>query len=165
MGNEMVSGVCIGEADYTVILVENVDPSKPQKTFGLPGGVIEGEESPEEALRREWVEEVGNEEEFGPLKGFIAAEITMHGQKGTYMKYVSLVKDWGRKLRKTGVENEVGPPIRFPLNDVVSGKVKVFRGHLQPLLCVLKILEEDPIIKDTVSKLEFRIEHGRAMGF
>jgi len=172
MAEGMVSGVSIGETNYTVILVENLDPSKPLKTFGLPGGVIEKRESPEEAFRREWAEEVGNEGDFGPLKGFIATKITMHGRKGTYTKYVGLVKDWGRKLRKTGVKNEVGPPIRFPLNDVVSGKVKVFKNHLLPLLYVLKVLAGDdldgdagdPIIRNIVLKLEFRLEHGKEMG-
>ncbi len=156
MGKGLVTGICFRELDYTVILVPNTDPVKPKGFHGFPGGIIEDNETPREAMKRELGEEVGGD--FDCENMSLLAEVPRRGRESSYIQYIFLIKDTGKKLRRTGVDNEVDAPIRATLKDAVSGNIPVFRSHLAALLIFLKIDANDPILVQLRKVLLMRLE-------
>ncbi len=132
---EMVSGVKISPEKEEILLVYNLVPSKPA-AWCLPGGRVEEDETPAEAMAREWAEETGQ----GGIKLGHAEKITRHGSSGEYDHCFFPIKSSSKKgFKKEPTPNEVGPPHWIPFREIFSGKYKAFPTHLQG---VLKILEK-----------------------
>lgn len=156
MGEGMVTGICMNLKKCTVVVVKNIDQTKPM-FFGFPGGIIEPGEKPESAIAREWAEEVGGENDFGPLEFMMGPpyERLRTSRSGDYFQYIFIINDPGKPLRKTGVTGEVEPPSRIPLKDITTGKVRLFKSHLATLRLVLeKLAQESLIMEDRLSELE-----------
>lgn len=122
----MASGICIDWNNLTIILVENTAPEKPL-VFGLPGGIIGQNETPEGALIREWKEEVWGHG-APDVRSFAKMRRSTNGGL-SYFQHLFLVQDNGREMRKSGVRGETKAPARVSLWAVAKGEVEVFHSH------------------------------------
>jgi len=138
MAEGMVSAVCIKWREKEVLLVPNIDPKKPLDFWGLPGGKMKNEETPEIAAFRELAEETGQEGIIGKHR----VEITKTGSSGNYIHYFITVKILaGNELKNCG-DPGIGEPQWVPLQEIISGRVKMFRGHIQGLILLLEKMSE-----------------------
>ena len=134
MNDGMVSGICIDWNNLNIVLVPNVAPEKPSE-FGLPGGIIGRNETPEEAMVREWREEVWGHG-TPQVKSFVKIKRSSDGPD--YFQHLFLVEDTRRKMRKSGVKGETKAPVRVNLWDIAKGNVEVFFSHKLALCEALK---------------------------
>ncbi len=155
MTEGMVSAICIKWREKEILLVPNIDPSKPLGFWGLPGGKMKNGETPEIAVLRELAEETGQE---GIIARWDAAKISKTGSVGDYIHYFIAVKVLpGKKLKNCG-DPGTGEPKWIPLQEIITGRVKMFRGHIQGLLLVLeKMAEEKAGGKGKVDKNSIKI--------
>lgn len=130
----MASGICIDWEKLTIILVPNAAPEKPS-AFGLPGGIIGRNETPKEALVREWKEEVWGH-------GVPIVEYFKKIQRGrngsSFHQNLFRIKDNGREMRKCGVKGETKAPVRVSLWEIAKGNVEVFCSHKLAIFEFLK---------------------------
>ncbi len=142
MGNGMVSGIVIDPVAETIVLVPNLVPTKPPGFWGLPGGRVEENENPKEAMEREWLEEVGQEKiEISSRP----AEIIRTGPSGPYIHHFFRVKAPKKGLKKDETPGEAGPPQRIPIKDITNGDIKVFPAHLRGIVMILeKMAKRNP---------------------
>lgn len=132
----LVSGICIDLKKEVVICVYDEERSF-LRSYGLPGGVIDENEDPVTAMRREWQEEVGNIIESCE---FIHEE--RRGKEGGYFpQYFFLIKiPENCKLRTEGVLGETGPPEWMSLRKIGQREVKLHYSHLKGLSAAIKKL-------------------------
>ncbi len=150
MSEGMVSAICIKWREKEILLVPNIDPSKPLGFWGLPGGKMKNGETPEMAVLRELAEETGQE---GITKH--RAEIPKTGSNGDYIHHFIAVKiSPGKELKNCG-DPGVGKPKWISLQEVLTGRIKIFRGHIQGLFLVL-----DQIAEGKRQKQDKATKHG-----
>ncbi len=138
MSEGMVSGVRVDPIKKGVILAENLVPTKPQGYYCLPGGRIENSETPEEAMKREWKEEAGQE----GIKIIGIFGIRRTGPKGEYIQYFCQIKAPLEGLKICETPGEVGPPQLILFSEILSGKIIVFPSHVQGIIIILEKLAE-----------------------
>ena len=126
MENGMVSGIAVDWDNLTIIMVENAAPEKPQYHFGFPGGVIGRNETTNDAMIREWQEEVWG---CGMPKIELFAKIKRRGNFPHY-QHLFIIEDTRKKMRKSEVRGETKAPVRVSLWEIASGKVLVFHTHM-----------------------------------
>ena len=131
--NGLVSGVCYDPAAKTLIIVFDKERVA-LNSHALPGGMVEIGETPEQAMRREWSEEVGAE--IRSLKRIISRS-RKGGEFNHYFFKIELANPWV-PLRMDGFSEETGPPIRVLLQDVILGKVEMHYSHRKGLCLTLK---------------------------
>jgi len=141
MDGGMVSGICINWEEQTIILVPNAAPEKPL-AFGLPGGMIGRGETPEEAMVREWKEEVWG---CGTPQVKPLMKIKRGGEISPHYQHLFLIEDTGRETRRGGVKGETKAPVRVSLWAIARGEVEVFHSHKLALLSYLE--SEAPKVK------------------
>lgn len=129
----MVSGVAVNLEKEEILLGENLVPSKPPGFYGLFGGRIEENESSEEALCREWLEEIGQ-----PKIEFVnGVTIQRSGPEGEYPHYFYRVRVLRTGMKKEQTPNEIGPPEWIPFSKITSREIKVFPSHLRGIAAIL----------------------------
>lgn len=132
MDSGMVSGICVDWEKLTIIMVPNAAPEKGEAS-GLPGGIIGRNESPFDALVREWKEEVWG---YWAPDAVFFKKIKKNGLNGSLPHYQHLffIEDTGRKIRSSGVRGETKAPARVKLWDIATGKEEAFFSHKLALL-------------------------------
>lgn len=141
MGEGMVSAICIKWREREILLLPNIDPAKPRGLWGLPGGKMKNGETPEQAALRELAEETGQEGVIGKYR----AEIPKKGSEGEYTHYFITVKIIpGKELKNCG-DSGVGEPKWTPMQNIITGRVKMFRGHIQGLILTLEKMTDKKI--------------------
>ncbi len=134
-GNGLVSGVCYDPDTKKVIVVLDLERKiNGQYKFALPGGMVEPEEAPIDAMEREWSEEVGakiNEKKLA---------ISRSRKGGGYNHYFYKIKLANQKikLRHEGFSGETGPPLRVSLKNLILGNAPMHFSHLKGLCLTLK---------------------------
>ncbi len=153
MGNGMVSAVCINRAKKEILLVLNTEPEKPLGFWGLPGGKMKEEEAAGKAVIRELIQETNQEGEI--VKHSV--EISKTGSKGEYIHHFVAVRivSFGKELKN--YENPKGTPEWIPLQKIITGEVKMFRGHIQGLILILEKITEETLTKNRVNKHGIKI--------
>lgn len=137
----MVSAVCIKWREKEILLVPNVDPKKPLGFWGLPGGKMRDGEPVVVAVFRELAEETGQEGTVGKHH----AEIIKTGSDGDYVHFFVSVKiSQGKELKNCG-DPGVGEPRWVPFPEIIFGKIKMFRGHIQGLIMLLEEMAKGKI--------------------
>ena len=104
---DSVSVIAFQDKD-TIILTEQEQPNRPEPFFDVPGGRIEKRESPENAAKREFLEETGMQ--IGRLKQFKTIELT--GSTRFILHYflgTDLTKDPNAKHMDPGERIKVQP--------------------------------------------------------
>lgn len=134
----MVSTVCVKWREREILLLPNIDPAKPMGLWGLPGGKMKNGETPEQAALRELAEETGQEGTIGKYR----AEILKKGSDGEYTHYFIAVKILAGKELKNCGDSGVGEPKWVPLQNIITGRVRMFRGHIQGLIMLLEKMSE-----------------------
>lgn len=129
--NGLCSGICINPDDGTIIVVKDLRLNR-KGSYKIPGGRIEDGENPQEAMRREWDEEVGTLVE----DCIFIHQIPRTGPEGVYMHYLFLVKiPKDAELKKESIPWENGPPEIKELKEL-----ELYPSHLGGLKKVLEIL-------------------------
>ncbi len=136
MDEGMVSGICVDWNKLTIIMVPNMAPEKGE-ALGLPGGIIGRNETREDAMIREWKEEV-----WGcgtPIVTFFRA-LKKNGRNGSppHLQHIFVTEDSGRELRKSGVRGETKAPVRVSLWSIAKGNIEVFHSHKLAILALLE---------------------------
>lgn len=136
--NGLVSGICIDLKKEAIICVYDEERLF-LNSYGLPGGMIDEDEDPVTAIRREWEEEVGTVIESCE---FVHEEQRKRkGEKGFFPHYFFLIRiSENRELRKEGKLGETGPPEWIDLRKIGSREVKVHYSHIKGLGAVIKKL-------------------------
>ena len=152
-GNGLVSGVCYDPDTKEIIVVYDKE-REALNSHALPGGMVESGETPEQAMRREWSEEVG-----AAVKSFKLA-ISRSRKGGNYDHYFYRIElaDSGTGLRNEGFPGETGPPERVSFRALILGEVKMHYSHLKGLCLsikkeVLKMAKEDKEIAFALTEL------------
>jgi ADP-ribose pyrophosphatase YjhB (NUDIX family) len=155
MAKGMVSAVCINWPKKEILLIWNTaDPEKPLGFWGLPGGKMKEEESPETGAIRELYQETNQE---GTVLKF-AVEIPKTGPYGDYIHSFIAIKIISERELKN-YEDPQAIPRWIPLEEIISGRVKLFRGHIRGLMLVLEKMAEEKktAAKGRVNKHGFKI--------
>ena len=154
-GNGLVSGVSYNPSSNTVIVVLDLERKiNGAYKYALPGGMVEPGETPEEAMRREWEEEVGAE--IRSLKRSISRS-RKGGEYNHDFFRIELAKSRDN-LRLSGMPGETGPPERVFLMDLILGDVKMHFSHRKGLCLtmkkeVLEMAKEDKEIAFALTEL------------
>lgn len=157
MSAGMVSAISIDWAKREILLVLNTDPEKPLGFWGLPGGKMKEGETPETAVIRELGQETNQDGKITKYK----VEIPKTGSKGDYIHHFIFVIIVSRGKELKNYEDPLAIPKWIPLQEVISGKVKLFRGHIQGWILLFEKMAEEKErgMKDTgkVNKHGIRI--------
>lgn len=152
----MVSAVCIDWPKREILLVLNTDPEKPLGFWGLPGGKMKNGETPEKAVIRELARETNQ----GGKAIKYRVEIPKTGSNGDYIHSFIFVRIISEKELKN-YEDPLAVPRWIPLEEIILGRIKMFRGHIRGLMSVLEKMaeEKERAMKDTgrVNKNGIRI--------
>lgn len=148
MAKAMFSNVCINWRKKEILTILNTDPKKPLGFVGLPGGKARNEETHEIGGPRELYQETN--QEVQPTKHHV--EIQKTGPDGDYIHYFIAVKIITERELKNHEE-----PLAIPqwvlFEEIISGRVKMFRSHIQGLTLLLeKMAEEKEITEKKVTK-------------
>jgi len=150
----MVSAVCIDWRTKQILLVLNTDPEKPLGFWGLPGGKMKEGEAVEIGALRELFQETNQE---GKILGY-RIEIPKAGSRGDYIHNfvaVRIIPD-GRELKN--YEDPAATPKWIPFQEIIAGRVKMFRGHIRGLMLVLeKMAEGKTADKERINKHGIKI--------
>lgn len=134
----MFSNVCIDWKKKEILTILNTDPKKPLGFTGLPGGKAKNGETPEVGGPRELFQETN---QWGAATRH-RVEIPKTGSDGDYVHYFIAVKI----VYKRGLKNHEEPlstPQWVPLQEIIAGRVKMFRGHIQGLIMLLEKMSEE----------------------
>jgi 8-oxo-dGTP pyrophosphatase MutT (NUDIX family) len=147
----MVSAVCVDFRAKQILFVLNTDAEKPLGFYGHPGGKMKEGETPEMAVIRELAQETNQE---GKVTKYIVA-IPKTGSKGDYIHYFILVIITSRGKELKNYEDPLAIPRWIPLEEIITGRVKMFRGHIRGLMMVLEKMaeEKERVTKDTTGRI------------
>jgi ADP-ribose pyrophosphatase YjhB (NUDIX family) len=146
----MVSAVCIDWPKREILTVQNnTDPKKPLGFMGLPGGKIKEGEIPEKAVCRETKQET-NQEGKAIMKYVV--EIPKPGADGNYVHYFIIVKiiSSGNELENN--EDPRDTPKWVSLQEIIEGRVKMFRGHVKGCIMLLEKMTEGTVRQGKVNR-------------
>ncbi len=138
MSDGMVSAVCINWTGREILLVLNTNPEKPLGFWGLPGGKMKEWESPEVGAIRELYQETNQE---GTATKF-AVEIPKIGSYCDYVHSFIVVRIVSSERELKNYEDPKAIPKWIPLQEIIAGRVKMFRGHVRGLILVLEKMVE-----------------------
>ena len=137
MTEGMVSAACINWEKREILLVFNTDLEKPLGFWGLPGGKMKEEETAEAGAVRELYQETSQE---GKTTKY-SVEIPKTGSKGDYIHFFIAIRIPEEKELKNH-EDPAAIPKWIPFQEIITGRVKMFRGHVQGLILVLEKMVE-----------------------
>lgn len=149
----MVSAVCIDWRKKEILLVLNADPEKPQNCWGLPGGKMKNGEDIKDATFRELGQETNQKGQVTQHR----IEITKTGSNGDYTHYISFVKIVASAEALMNYENAEALPRWIPFPAIISGKVKMFRSHIQGLIMLIEKMAEKKSGKEKIDKHGIKI--------
>jgi len=133
----MFSNVCINWQRREILTIPNTDPKKPLGFVGLPGGKAKDGETPEIGGPRELFQETNQD---GKATKYII-EIPKTDHDGEYIHYFIATKIiFERELKNHEEPSSI--PQWVPFQEIISGRVKMFRSHIQGLILLLEKMSE-----------------------
>lgn len=139
----VVLGVLSRDDGEILLIRRGIDPGKGK--WALPGGFVEEDESPEEAILREIEEEVGIKGELAGLIGVYRSKTQLYGPV-IIIGYKMMVQSWIYSLGKEVSEVKSFPKNHLPLlafsphREIVNDSFRTFRN---PVPTVDTIVEKD----------------------
>lgn len=154
----MVSSVSIDWQKGEIFAVQNnTDSKKPLGFVGFPGGKMKDKETPEKGGVRELFQETNQD---GKATKYII-EIPKTGPDGDYIHYFIFIRIFSKGKELKNHEDPRDTPAWISLQEIMNGRVKMFRGHIRGLMLVLEKMagEKERVMKDTgrVNKNGIRI--------
>lgn len=138
MSAGMVSAACFDWPKREILLVLNTDPEKPLGFWGLPGGKMKEGETAEEGVLRELGQETNQEGETTKY----SVEIPKTGSDGNYIHHFIVVRIISPENELKNHEDPAAIPKWISLEEIILGRVKLFRSHVQGLILVLEKMME-----------------------
>lgn len=134
---------------YKEILTNlNTDPKKPLGFVGLPGGKAKDEELPEIGGPREFFQETNQD---GRATKYIVAIPKTNPDGDYYIHYFILIKIISERELKNHEEPSAIPQW-IPVEEIISGRVKMFRSHVQGLIMLLEKMAEGKSVQGRVDR-------------
>ena len=129
-------------ADGEVVLVNQYRPPLETMELGLPAGLLEDGEGPEEAARRELSEETGYAGGEWELLGSVASSPSLKDNRA----YLFLARGVGESTAPNPDEHELVEVVRVPVKELLdlvrSGKI-VSSSGVAAIMLALERLRED----------------------